>query len=75
MEEGVTRERRKKRKRRPRGKRKSEQSSVDLKLLHINPRGWTSKRAAMLDVIENVQPDYVNINETQLRENQNQSTI
>ena len=66
MKGGVTRGRRK-RKRRPRGKRKSKQSSVDLKLLHINPRGWTSKRAAMLDVIENVKPDYVNINETQLR--------
>ena len=25
-----------------------------------------SKKAAMLDLLENVQPDYVNINETQL---------
>ena len=43
------------------------QTSVDLKLLHTNPRGWVSKRAAILDVINSVQPDYVNINETQSR--------
>ena len=39
------------------------QTSVDLKLLHTNPRGWVSKRAAILDVINSMQPDYVNINE------------
>ena len=66
MDEGVTRGRRKGR-RRPRGKRKSKQSSVSLKLLHINPRGWTSKRAAIMDMMEIEKPDYVNVNETQLR--------
>ena len=55
------------RRRKHRGKRKSMQTSVDLKLLHTNPRGWVSKRAAILDVINSVQPDYVNINETQSR--------
>ena len=53
--------------RRHRGKRRSKQTSVDLKLLHTNPRGWVSKRAAIVDLIDRVQPDYVNINETQLR--------
>ena len=48
------------------------QTSVDLKLLHTNPRGWVSKRAAILDVINSVQPDYVNAmklnqEETELR--------
>ena len=43
------------------------QTSVDLKLLHTNPRGWVSKRAAILILINSVQPDYVNINETQSR--------
>ena len=65
MEEAKVR--RQRRRKRHRGKKKSMQTSVDLKLLHINPRGWVSKRAAILDVINSVQPDYVNVNETQLR--------
>ena len=35
----------------------------------MNPRGWTSKRAAILQLIDSEKPDYVNINETQLRGN------
>ena len=56
-----------KKKRRRRGRRKNLHSTTNLKLLHLNPRGWVSKRAAILDVIDLVKPDYVNINETQLR--------
>ena len=65
MKEGVTRGRRK-RKRRPRGKRKSRQSSVDLKLLHIIRKAGQAKELQCY-VIEKVQPDYVNVNETQMR--------
>ena len=56
-----------KKNRRRRGRRKNLHSTTSLKLLHLNPRGWVSKRAAILDVIDLVKPDYVNINKTQLR--------
>ena len=56
-----------KKKRRRRGRRKTLHSTTSLKLLHLNPRGWVSKQASILDVIDLVKPDYVNINETQLR--------
>ena len=57
------------RRRRGRARRRGRKSEVDLKLLHMNPRGWTSKRAAILELIDKEKPHYVNINETLLRGN------
>ena len=55
-----------KRRRKWNRRRKKKRKSVDsLSLLQLNPRGWLSKKAA--DLIEAKQPDYVNIEETQLK--------
>ena len=40
---------------------------MSLKILHSNPRGWTSKQESFLKVIHSIKPDYVNINESQLQ--------
>ena len=55
-----------KRRRKWNRRRKKKKKSVDsISLLQINLRGWLSKKAA--DLIEAIQPDYVNIDETQLK--------
>ena len=60
-------EKEKRKRRRKRGKKKGRRSVDSLLLLHSNPRGWLSKKTAILDVIKTTSPDYVNLNETQLR--------
>ena len=45
---GGSRRKEKRRRRRKRGKKKSRRSVDSLLLLHSNPRGWLSKKAAVL---------------------------
>ena len=62
------RKKHKKRWRRKRGRRKR-QSKVNLTIMHTNPRGWTSKQESLLKLIKSIDPDIININETQLTGN------
>ena len=55
-------EKEKRKRRRKRGKKKGRRSVDSLLLLHSNPRGWLSKKTAILDVIKTTSPDYVNLN-------------
>ena len=39
---------------------------VNLTIMHTNPRGWTSKQESLLKLTKSLDPDIININETQL---------
>ena len=36
-------------------------------MLHLNPRGWTSKQDSIVKLVHDLKPDYINVNETQLQ--------
>ena len=41
--------------------------TVSLRMLHLNPRGWTSKQDSIVKLVNELKPDYINVNETQLQ--------
>ena len=38
-----------------------------LRILHLNPRGWTSKQDSILNLVNDLKPDCINVNEVQLQ--------
>ena len=55
--------------RKKRGRRKRKTDKVSLTIMHINPRGWISKQDAIMKMTKAIDPDIININETQLSGN------